>query len=127
MGRRTVGEKSLGLLLINPRIMIFFLLHIAFVVKSVGKHIWTLKESSSVYILNIGGFGHTITQAETYFAYIDPEGKVIALLTPGAHNLNILSLYPVVISDGIGNILTLLLWISNEKAAFLIESLNSIA
>ena len=94
MGRRTVGEKSLGLLLINPRIMLFFLLHIAFVVKSVGKHIWTLKESSSVYILNIGGFGHTITQAETYFAYIDPEGKVIALLTPGAHNLNILSLYP---------------------------------
>jgi hypothetical protein len=93
MGKRISGEKSLFSLVIIPRVFLFILLHTIFVLNSVSKKVWTLRESTSIYIFNVGGFGHTISQPDTYFNYIDPDGKVIALLTPGVHNLSVSSLY----------------------------------
>lgn len=93
MGKRISGEKSLFSLIIIPRVFLFILLHTIFVLNSVSKKVWILRESTSIYIFNVGGFGHTISQPDTYFNYIDPDGKVIALLTPGVHNLSVSSLY----------------------------------
>ena len=58
------------------------------------KIIFKQTNSSSFYILNIGGFGHTITQAETYYEYLDNSGKVICIYTPKRHNPKIDILYP---------------------------------
>jgi hypothetical protein len=78
----------------NPKILIFIILHSVYIFTQIIKIIFKQTNSSSFYILNIGGFGHTITQAETYYEYLDNSGKVICIYTPKRHNPKIDILYP---------------------------------
>ena len=87
-------KKTLYKLLFKPRIIVFVSFHIIYLVLVSSKKIWHLKKASSIYFLNIGGFGHTIAQADIYLNYIDENGKVILIYTPGMHNKAVSLLYP---------------------------------
>jgi hypothetical protein len=50
--------------------------------------------ATSFYILNVGGFGHTISQAELYYEEIDSKGVVLLLFTPSRHNPLVSEFYP---------------------------------
>lgn len=74
--------------------LIFLVLHSVHISNQILKIIYKQISSNSFYILNVGGFGHTITQAETYYEYLDNSGKVICIYTPKRHNPRIDILYP---------------------------------
>lgn len=93
MSSKKKNKESLKVLLMKPRVILFMLLHSIFVFKLLILFIFKNRTKSSIFILNVGGFGHTITQADTYFNYIDPNGIVLALLTPKIHNLKISMIY----------------------------------
>lgn len=93
MSFKKKNRDSLKVLLIKPRVILFMLLHLVFIFKVLVLFILKNRTKSSIFILNVGGFGHTITQADTYFNYIDPNGIVFALLTPKIHNFKISMIY----------------------------------
>jgi hypothetical protein len=91
--KRLKNDRSVLESLLYPKALCFALLHFIFITKSLLREIFRGSRFKSFFILNVGGFAHTVMQAEIYFEFLDPNGKVILIYTPNRHNPLITTLY----------------------------------